>query len=114
MTHPRFLYHNTQSSNRDSIRENGLLLIHSETAEEALAAGDSVEQAAMAGGVFFSSKILPERDGFDTWVLDTDGLTLEPDETTDCPDPEDSWWVIWDDVPASRLVLLEAAPAPCP
>lgn len=111
MDHPTILYHNTPSTHRESIWERGLLRSCSETTELAREMGEE----GVFGGIFMSAKPSAEREGFDTWAVDVSGLDILPDETTDCPDPEDSWWVCWDaDIEADRLELLNTEPAPSP
>jgi hypothetical protein len=95
-------YHATAATNRDSIRQNGLML---EVPSSML---DGEIQRSITGGFFFCTK-LPERSEYiDVWEVDTQGLYLQPDDTDVPFDPEDTWWVLYGHpvVAPWRLTLL--------
>lgn len=96
------VYHNTPIGNRESILRHGLCLRYSETSLEA------DEEGVEAGAIFFSAKRLPDDPRFDTWEVSISDLPdLVEDQTTDQPDPEDSWWMVHRDVPPEVLRLSE-------
>jgi len=109
---PTVMYHATSPSHRESILRHGLQRRFSETAQVAKGEVDW----ELAGGIFFSTKTKDEKanQGCDVWEVDVRGLSLEPDDTTDVPYPEDGgiegdeWWVTYnEDVPPSRLKLFK-------
>lgn len=104
---PRVLYHYTSRNNRDSIFQNGLLRSHSETAELAKEQGEPNWE--MAGGIFLSDAYRnPKNPAIDIWEVDTLGLPLVRDDTTDHDHLGEKWYVDWesDCIPPERLNLL--------
>ncbi len=104
---PSVLYHVAPTSERQSVMQHGLL--RSKSYAHALAADMGIATSDdPIGGIFFASKPIHQRN-FDLWEVDVRGLHLEPDDTTDPEDPEDSWWVTYeDDIPPIRLRLIDA------
>lgn len=103
---PRILYHSAPAHARESIEARGLLVSGSEAAMLAREAGDPAWEEA--GAVFLSSR--PEANGqVDVWAVEAAGLDVVPDDTTECPNPGESWWMLSGDVPASRMSLFTAA-----
>jgi hypothetical protein len=105
---PRTLYHGAPRSARDSILKNGLLRSHSETAQLAKEYGEHGWENY--GGIFFAEN--PETTAnpqVDVWAVNTDGLTLERDETTDHEHLGERWWVTYSDpvVEPWRLRLVQ-------
>lgn len=99
------VYHSTPVGNRQSILLHGLALRFSETSLE------SGEEDIEAGAIFFSTKRTPDDPRFDTWEVSVSDLPdLVEDETTDQPDPEDTWWMIYRNVPPDVLRLSEPIP----
>jgi len=121
---PTVMYHATSPANRESILSHGLQRRFSETAQ--VAKGE--EDWEQAGGIFFSTKTKQgePNEGCDVWAVDVSGLSLERDDTTDVPYPEDGgiegdeWWVTYnEDVPPGRLRLFKPGdpsflPSPAP
>jgi len=85
--HPSVMYHYTASENRARIRRRGLV-------------------PGRAGGVYMATKLDPNHGTGDIWEVDVSGLRLDPDHTTDPPDPDDTWWVFWNIVKPARLRLI--------
>lgn len=116
---PRFLYHGTDASRRQSIAEEGLLLSHSETAELAKEMGYPDWQTY--GGIFFSTVIHDITPLEDVWVLDTEGWAwttteigaaadeLAPDFSVDTAvwAKDEVWWYVRSDVLPNQLKLHE-------
>jgi hypothetical protein len=106
--HPRILYHGAPRAERASVMAHGLLRSKSETARLAKGMGEPDWQDC--GGIFFSEK--PETPGpyVDVWEVNTAGLTLERDETTEHEHLGERWWVTYDvaAIEPSRLRLWNA------
>ena len=103
---PEKLYHASSSENRDGIRKHGLLQSKSDAAITAAEMGE----AGLGSGVYFASKKPQQRSGIDVWELDTKGLPLERDETTEPEDKTDNWWVHHEgDIPPARLKLVSSS-----
>jgi hypothetical protein len=107
---PTMLYHSAPTSDRDSIRKEGLLRSKSHAHRQAMAIGFTPEEGPF-GGIFFASKPTNQTaHGIDTWAVNVQGLHLQSDDTTDSDDAEDTWWVTYDeDVMPDRLTLLYGA-----
>lgn len=104
--HPTILYHASNAADRESIMRDGLLRSRSEAHQTAMDGGFSEDEGPF-GGIFFSSKIEQRKHGIDTWQVDVRGLHIQPDDTTDPEDPDDTWWVTYDeDVSPERLKLM--------
>ncbi len=105
---PRVLYHVSDRSNRESIFQNGLLRLHSETAE--LAKSMDEPEWEKYGGIFFSDTYRkPDNtEAYDIWEVDTLGLPLARDETTEHDHLGEKWYVDWesDRIDPDRLNLL--------
>jgi hypothetical protein len=68
---------------------------------------DLDESAHIAGGIFLSSKKPASQDFIDVWEVDISELNLCQDDTTDPPEPDDSFGVVYTDIPPSRLKLVD-------
>lgn len=77
---PTTLYHETQTSRRESIEREGICRKYSETAMVAQEMGEPDWEEY--GGIFFSNKKSYRRLGFDCWKIDVTGLRLKRDDTT--------------------------------
>jgi len=103
----RVLYHSAPPAARDSILSEGLHRRHSETAGIAREAGEPGWDSF--GHVFLTDR--PEENpDIDVWEVDASGLEVAPDDTTDCPNPGETWWkILGEGVPPSRLRLVAPA-----
>lgn len=102
--HPRFLYHNTGSGNRESILRDGLLPNYDQTAP--------VGEGAEHGGAYTTDTFRPDAGG-DWWRIDTAELSdpPEPDWTTDPPEENENWYWLPGGVPPHALTLHHPRPA---
>lgn len=86
------LYHHSHRQNRQSILANGLLVRHG-------------ERAGGHAAIFLTDRSRPSPTS-DAWTVDVDGLPVEEDDGE--PENEgESWFAVYEDVPASRLKLLQ-------
>lgn len=68
---------------------------------------DLDESAHITGGIFLSSSKPAPQDFIDVWEVDISELQLYEDDTTEPLNPEDSYWVVYTDIPPSSLRLLD-------
>ena len=87
---PAILYHYTWPENRESILQYGLLVNKSQTEGQE---------------IYLASKLRADTNG-DIWQVHARGLDLNQTLTPD--DDEDTWWVVYDDIPPDRLRLIKA------
>jgi hypothetical protein len=99
------VYHAAPATCRASILSQGLVTSLPEADRQAF---DLEESAHITGGIFFSSKRPTESEFIDVWEVDVSGLDLYVDDTTEPLEPDDSYWVVYTDIPPSRLKLLHA------
>ena len=97
------MYHAAPAICRTSILARGLVKSLSEAEREAFDLDDS---AHITGGIFLSSKKASASEFIDVWEVDVSGLDLYVDDTTEPLEPDDSYWVVYTDIPPSRLKLL--------
>lgn len=87
------LYHGTSKQNRQSILERGLMRFPIDDHDPHL------------GGIFFHTVAGLPSEYLDIWEVETAGIELERDTTTE-HDESDPWWVCWDvDITPDRLIL---------
>ena len=91
----RFYYHHTPSENRDSIRERGLLLSMSYSA-----------QTGGYGAIYLTDKPTYS-EHIDVWRVDVSGLEVESDDTAFGIEnfPGESWYEVFSDISPERLRL---------
>ena len=94
---PTVLYHNSRKENRQSILQNGLKTEYDQTME--------LGQEGVSGSIYLSNKPTPSRNS-DTWEVNTQGLEVEEDWTTQPEDEDEMWYVTYQDIPPNRLKLL--------
>jgi hypothetical protein len=94
------MYHAAPTSCRASILARGLLRSLSEAERKDFDLDDS---AHITGGIFLSSKKTSPSEFIDVWEVDVSGLDLYVDDTTEPLEPDDSYWVVYSDIPRSRL-----------
>ncbi|MFO0992610.1 MAG: hypothetical protein U1E67_11860 [Hyphomicrobiales bacterium] len=99
------MYHAAPTNCRASIFARGLVKSLPETERKAFDLDDS---AHITGGIFLSSKKPTSSEYIDVWEVDVSVLDLFVDDTTDPLEPDDSYWVVYTDIPPSRLKLLGA------
>lgn len=99
---PGRLYHAADPAVREQIREQGLCIRFDRTGFGAVFLTD---RASVTAG-----------KGSDVWSVDVQGLSLDPDWTTDAPADGSLgvWWMSFSDIEASRLSLIEPTPVPAP
>jgi len=89
------LYHHSPRANRESIQRHGLLST----------AGETYKNGGYAA-VYLAKKAHSPTEDMDTWEVNTHGLHLTPDETTEPDDPHDKWFEHSKDIPPHRLKLV--------
>jgi len=99
------MFHCTSPDHRSSILRLGLRGDMAWNAQAAKESGDPDWQ--MLGSIYFCTKRRESTDATDVYEVSVDGLQIEPDYTTEPTDPDDTWWVTYDDVEPSRLQLIE-------
>lgn len=88
------MYHVTNPEYRDSIQRDGLLIDKDNTGQ---------------GGVFLADTMKPNGiPGMDIWKVDVSGLELEDDWSGE-PDEGEQWYICFDDIPPSRLNLVNSS-----
>ncbi len=91
------LYHHSHSHNRQSILSNGLQTKYDQTVD--------LEEPGVIGGIFLSKK--PDYSSkSDIWEVNISGLVVEEDWSGQPEDLEDTWYVIYQNISPSRILLL--------
>jgi len=98
------MYHASPANCRASISARGLVKSLPEIERNALDLDDS---AHITGGIFLSSKKPTSSEFIDVWEVDVSALDLCVDDTTIPLEPDDSFWVVYTDIPPSRLKLVD-------
>jgi hypothetical protein len=94
---PSVLYHHSRPNNRQSILQHGLQGKYDQTVD--------LEQPGVVGGIFLSSK--PDYStNSDVWEVDVCGLPVEDDWSGQPEDQQENWYVIYQDIPSSRIRLI--------
>lgn len=85
------LYHQSPTSNRDSILSLGLI--------------SNMDKTGF-GAVFMSAMEPKHHSGMDIWAINPVGLVLEADSSTDAPEGDD-WYCTYSNIPAQSMNLIE-------
>ena len=98
------MYHAAPIDCRDSILARGLVKSTSDAERKMF---DLDESAHCTGGIFLSSKRPAPSEFIDVWEVDVSELKLHEDDTTDPLETDDSYWMVYTDIPPSRLKILD-------
>lgn len=91
------LYHHSNPNNRQSILQRGLRTEYDQTMD--------MSQPGVVGGIYLSNK--PDyTTRSDVWEIDAHNLPVEEDWTTTTTNPEEKWYVVYQDIPPDRIKLI--------
>ena len=94
---PSVLYHHSHPNNRQSILQHGLQGKYDQTVD--------LKEPGVVGGIFLSSK--PNHSTrSDVWEVDVRGLHVEEDWSGQPEDPQENWYVVYQDIPPNRIKLI--------
>lgn len=107
---PKYLYHGTPRSNRESILKHGLLRSKSDAYLTAKEMGEP-DETNLGGGIYFDSVPETPSPTMDVWRVDVRGLNIESDDESQFagnPEYEGHTWHAFygDAIPPKRLTLL--------
>lgn len=98
---PMILYHHSPSRNRASILRDGLQTSYDQSIDRT--------DPYVTGGIYLTTKS-DFSTASDVWAANVDGLPIEEDWTTQLTeDADETWFVVYQDIPPGRLQLLTVA-----
>ena len=94
---PSVLYHHSNRNNRQSILQHGLQTKYDQTVD--------LNEPGVIGGIYLSNK--PEYGPrIDVWAVHVCGLPVEEDWTSVPEDPQENWYVCYQEIPPNRMNLV--------
>lgn len=94
---PTVLYHHSNPKNRQSILQRGLKGEYDQTVD--------LKEPGVVGGIFLSNKPNYSTRS-DVWEVDVRGLPVEDDWSGQPEDPDENWYVVYQDIPPNRIKLV--------
>lgn len=93
---PGILYHHSLPHHRQSILQFGLQGKYDQTVD--------LTDPDVVGGIFLTNK--PKQSKSDVWEVNVQGLPVEEDWSGQPEASDETWYVVYQDIPPNRIKLL--------